>query len=189
MKFAQFDLKFCQPLLATVCLALLPLPTLAASFSERSGAVQADYSDETGSFCSEQPRLTITRAGQTRFDQVLQSEGFCRMLREGFRIQDLDGDGEPEVRLDFFSGGAHCCLSSQILGYDRATEQYKLTEQYWGDGETRQLSDLNRDGIPEFLSYDTRFAYSFASFAGSGFPIQIWQYRQGQSDRRDAPVS
>ena len=188
MKFACFDLTlnlkpnltFCQPLLAAVCLALLPLPALAVSFSERSGPVQADYSDEPGSFCAEQPRLVITRAGQTHFDQVLQSEGFCRMRRDGFRVQDLDGDGEPEVRVDFSSGGAHCCLSSQILSYDRTTKQYKLTEHYWGDGDTRQLSDLNRDGIPEFLSYDTRFAYAFASFAGSGFPMQIWQYRQGK---------
>ena len=178
MKFTQFDLKFCSPLVATICLAL-PLPALAVSFSERAGSVQADYRDQVGSFCAEQPHITITRDGR-RFEQVLQSEGFCRMQREGFRIQDLDGDGEPEVALDFSSGGAHCCLSSQIFGYDPATGQYKMTEQYWGDGETRPLSDLNQDGVPEFLSYDTRFAYAFASFAASGFPIQIWQYRQGE---------
>ncbi len=30
------------------------------------------------------------------------------------------------------------------------------------------------------IHYDSRFAYQFTSFAGSGLPIQIWQYRQGQ---------
>ena len=185
MKFATLNLNLCPlnlcpPLWAVVFLVLLPWPTLAASFSEQSGEVQADYTDETGSFCSETPMLKISRAGRTSFEQVLQPEGFCRMQREGFRVQDLDGDGEPEVMLDFFSGGAHCCLSSQIFGYDRATSQYQITEHYWGDGDTRKLEDLNQDGIFEFLSYDTRFAYTFASFAGSGFPIQIWQYRQGK---------
>lgn len=166
--------------IALFLLALLPLPALATSLSERFGQVQADYSDEAGSFCTQNPVLKINRAGVQRFNQVLQSESFCRMMPEGFRVEDLDNDGEPEVLLDFFSGGAHCCLSTQIFSYLPATQQYQITEQFWGDGGTRELKDLDQDGIPEFLSYDTRFAYAFASFAGSGFPIQIWQYRQGQ---------
>lgn len=43
-----------------------------------------------------------------------------------------------------------------------------------------QLKDLDQDGLPEFAGYDNSFAYTFASFAGSGFPVQIWQYRQGK---------
>ena len=42
------------------------------------------------------------------------------------------------------------------------------------------LSDLDGDGVPEFLSADDRFAYAFAAFALSIPPVQIWQYREGR---------
>lgn len=40
--------------------------------------------------------------------------------------------------------------------------------------------DLGRDGRPEFVSADGRFAYAFDSFAGSWFPPQVWSYERGR---------
>lgn len=92
-------------------------------------------------------------------------------------VADVDADGEPEVLLDLFSGGAHCCVMTQVLRWDG--EAYRPTERNWGDPGYR-LQDMNRDGISEFRSADARFAYKFASFAGSAMPIAISSFRSGE---------
>jgi hypothetical protein len=43
-----------------------------------------------------------------------------------------------------------------------------------------RLADPDRDRRVEFVSADDRFAYAFASFAGSGFPLRIWTYAAGR---------
>ena len=45
-------------------------------------------------------------------------EGGCSLAPLGgnpLQVVDLDGDGAPEVLLDAFTGGAHCCQLTQIL--------------------------------------------------------------------------
>jgi hypothetical protein len=49
---------------------------------------------------------------------------------------------------------------------------------WWHTGY--RLRDLDEDGVPEFVSYDNRFAYTFSCFACSWFPPQIWIYRSGR---------
>ncbi|MGB3492895.1 MAG: PPC domain-containing protein [Elainellaceae cyanobacterium] len=164
---------------------LTPQRAIAASYSVQSttsaGVVRAEYSDDEDEFCSVNPRLRIIRDGEVAFDQELTTEvGFCRQDSEKFEIRDLDGDDEPEVILDFYSGGAHCCWFSQIFDYDPAQGQYVSVEHFWGNMGGFQLDDLDDDGVPEFTSADDRFAYAFTSFAGSAFPPQFWQYRDGE---------
>ena len=91
-------------------------------------------------------------------------------------MRDLDGDSEPEVLLDLYSGGAHCCFSSAIYRYSGAS--YQRHTHSWGNLRYR-IADLNHDRKQEFISGDDRFAYAFSSFAFSGFPIQIWSYQGG----------
>jgi hypothetical protein len=51
----------------------------------------------------------------------------------------------------------------------------------WGDGAAApRLADLDRDGRPEFVSKDDRFAYDFDGYAGSVMPIRIWSYRDAR---------
>lgn len=95
------------------------------------------------------------------------------------KVQDLDGDKEPEVRLDYYTGGAHCCTYSVIYRYNPQRGNYYYIRYPWGNSGYR-LQDLNQDGILEFRSQDDSFSYAFASYAASGRPIQIWQYRQGK---------
>jgi hypothetical protein len=62
----------------------------------------------------------------------------------------------------------------------KARHGYRPTVHVWGDdAASPRMRDLNHDGKPEFVSVDARFAYAFASYAGSWFPIRIWSYRQG----------
>lgn len=158
---------------------------IAASYAveetTEAGVIRAEYSDEADGLCSVNPRLRIIRNGEVAFDQALSTEfGFCQQDQEKFEIRDLDGDSEPEIILDFYSGGAHCCWFSQIFDYDPAQEQYTAVEHVWGNVGGFQLDDLDDNGIPEFISADDRFAYAFTSYADSAFPPQFWQYRDGE---------
>jgi hypothetical protein len=94
-------------------------------------------------------------------------------------VKDLDGDGESEIVLDLHWGGAHCCWWSRIYRWRTCANKYAPAVHFWGDVAYR-LADLDNDRRGEFVTADTRFAYSFASFAESSFPLQIWTYRSGR---------
>jgi subtilisin-like proprotein convertase family protein len=91
-------------------------------------------------------------------------------------IRDLDGDGEPEVLLDLYTGGAHCCFYTVILRYDGRS--YRGTVAFWGD-PGYDLQDLDHDGRPELVTADDRFAYEFTSYAASFLPVQVRTYDHG----------
>lgn len=94
-------------------------------------------------------------------------------------LRDLDGDEEPEIVVDLFWGGVHCCWWSRIYRWDAKAGEYRSLAKLWGNFDYR-LADLDRDGRAEFASADNRFAYEFTSFAGSSFPLQIWTYEGGK---------
>jgi hypothetical protein len=98
--------------------------------------------------------------------------------RRSVSVRDLDGDGEPEVVLDLYWGGAHCCFWSRVYRYDAAAGTYRVALHFWGD-PTYRVKDLNGDGKPELVTADDRFAYRFAPFAFSGMPVQVWSYAGG----------
>jgi streptogramin lyase len=126
-------------------------------------------------------RVRISRRGKNVYaESVPPRDGYTVVGdTSSFAVQDLDGDGEPEVRLELNSNGAHCCTWSRLYRYSRGT--YRAVVHYWGDdAASPRIGDLNGDGRPEFRSVDARFAYAFASYAGSWMPIQIWSYRRGR---------
>ncbi|HEY9805201.1 MAG TPA: hypothetical protein V6D04_01425 [Candidatus Obscuribacterales bacterium] len=136
-------------------------------------------------------RLKVTRAGKALLNQPLpDSEGNWPLValdtdwgkenaQAAFQVRDLDADREPEVLIDLFTGGAHCCTYSLIYRYNPRTQTYSSDRYEWGNGGYR-LQDLDKNGIPEFQGRNDAFAYAFGSYAGSGYPLQIWQYRQGK---------
>ncbi len=159
------------------------------------GDVQAELTLTTGDgICADTAQLTILRQGQVQLSQQLPLDyaeatlqngpALCNL--SGLRVLDLDGDAEPEVLLGNFSGGAHCCFSSLVYRYSpqqavSGRTTYALTTHAWGNG-TFELADLDRaqagtvQALPEWLSRDDRFAYAFAAYAASFYPIQIWRY-------------
>jgi hypothetical protein len=94
-------------------------------------------------------------------------------------VRDLDGDREPEVLVDLYSGGAHCCWYTDVYRYVRRSRSYRPTIGFWGN-VVPTLVDLNGDRRPEFRTADDRFAYVFTSFAGSVFPIRIFRFDHGR---------
>lgn len=97
---------------------------------------------------------------------------------ELLRVTDLDLDGEPEVLLRTYTGGAHCCFVADVLVYQPATGGYAVVTRDFGDAGW-QLTDLEDDLRFEFVGADARFGYRFTAFAYSGMPIQIFRFTGG----------
>jgi hypothetical protein len=162
-----------------------------------SGSVEADFSYDYGNYRFTHPHLTIKRDGAvlldeelrplTRYAGVWPARYFDH--RKSITIRNLDGGPEPEIVLDLYWGGAHCCWYTQVYRYDPGTNGYLLKRHFWGDADYR-TADLDGDGLPELVSGDSRFAYQFTSFAFSTWPVQIWRYRIGRFDdvTRDFPT-
>jgi len=166
-------------------LAALALPATAAaddagSVSASGGPVQATLSWQAADFGVKDPRLTVARAGATLFDGApVSSADLCSVgcifagtgADAPLKVVDLDGDGEPEVLVDTFTGGAHCCVISDVLKFTGAA--YARSEFNWGSGGYK-LADRDRDGRPELSGLDPAFEDAFTSHAASfGPPVVL----------------
>jgi hypothetical protein len=121
-------------------------------------------------------RVSITRGTWTWHSGNLGSTWYRRPT---LRIRDLDADGEPEVLLGTYAGGAHCCWETRIFRYLPARRSYAETYHRWGNVSYRAIN-LDGRGKVELVSSDDRFAYVFTSFAGSFFPYQVWHFDRGR---------
>jgi hypothetical protein len=156
----------------------------------QAGAVEAvfTYSWDPARFRFSRQHLAIRRDGATRFAAFVrrppdggvnaQPAGFFQQKRS-VSLSDLDGDGEPEVVLDLYWGGAHCCWYTQLYRYDAASQRYLPLVHVWGN-VGYVLADLDHDGKQELVTRDDRFSYAFASFADSRWPVRILAYRAGK---------
>jgi hypothetical protein len=172
--------------LVAALVALPAAPAAAAEFTASAGAVSARLTfDQPSEIEYTNLHLAITRAGAPAFDGPVAvpecPEPFCRPSglpagSSALGVRDLDGDGEPEVMVDVFTGGAHCCSVSWILRWTGAG--YAAVSRNWADPGYR-LQDLGGDGALEFRTGDARFAYAFTAYAYSAFPVMIVAYRQG----------
>ena len=86
------------------------------------------------------------------------ARGRLHLRRPGKRdaplqVVDLDADGEPEVLVDAYTGGAHCCALTEILRFDGAA--YAPAETTWGNFGYA-LKDLDGDGPPSSSPPTTR---------------------------------
>jgi len=180
-------------LLVFVCVlvtSLMAAPAaLATTQTAHSGNVTATfrfngtYPNYTGE------TMMISRAGTVFYDQPVVSElcatscaaGEANGKRSSVHVVDLEHDGQPDVVLDLYSGGAHCCSIEQIFSFDSGARTYLKTEHDFGDPGER-IVDLGHDGRYEFLTADDSFAYEFTDYAGSGLPIEILAFSDRHFD-------
>jgi S1-C subfamily serine protease len=76
---------------------------------------------------------------------------------------------EPQVVFSSFSGGAHCCTSTQILTLN-SEHRWRAIDNSAIDGEGYSYEDIAGDGAAELIGYDNSFLYKFESYAGSFAP-------------------
>jgi hypothetical protein len=133
-------------------------------------------------------QLAIERGGTTVFaapvaaalcHTACQLEELGHGPAQDVSIVDLEGDGEPEILVDLYSGGAHCCSIVEVFAYVPSTGSYTAVEHDFGDPGAK-LTDIDGDGKLEFESADDRFAYAFAPFAFSGMPPLVLDFAAGQ---------
>jgi hypothetical protein len=169
--------------------------TLATTQTGSSGTVTAAFTfTVTKQNTYPTKTLTISRSGQVVYDQPVSSrfcgpntalaQSYCApgAPERGFssvHVVDLESGGQPDVVLDLYTGGAHCCTVEQIFSFDSLTGTYVKTEHDFGDPGD-EIKDLGHNGQLEFLTADDSFAYAFTDFADSGMPIEILAFANGQ---------
>ena len=130
--------------------------------------------------------LTISRGGMQVFaadptfgdcDSPFCAPGGLGNRDSVHRSDDLDGDGEPEVIVDLYTGGAHCCYVSRFYRWDGTT--YVPADRNFGD-PGYNIDDLDGDGVKELIGADYRFGYAFTAFAFSLMPVRIYDLRAGK---------
>jgi hypothetical protein len=154
----------------------------------QAGDVRATLTYRVAKDVYSRVRLRVVRAGHGLVDDRLRGvtcrEG-CATWAPGYgaragpvRVRDLDADGEPEVLLDLYSGGAHCCVLTAFYRYDAKSAVYRRSVWDFRDAGY-EVNDLDADGRPELSSHDDRIDYVFAPYAFSVAPRQIWDWQAG----------
>lgn len=172
-------------LLCLLALGALAPAVRAATETASRGAVSATLTwtgSGPGAFTT---TLSITRQGALLLNGSIAgacshcagagpldaSGGAARSLH----VADINRDGEPEVFVELFSGGAHCCTTVLAFSLNPAGTGYVRAVLNTGDLGYR-LHDFDRNGQPEFVTDDDRFAYAFTSFAESAFPARVFVF-------------
>lgn len=181
-----------RALVLAVLLALCaPGAAWAARETASSGAVEVSlsYARDAGALQARDVRLSITRDGvpALRSDAAglacmacrgaVPIRGIAGADTPSLTVRDLDADGDPEVLLELYTGGAHCCSVTVLYRWDGT--RYRRSSQYWGNYGFR-LGDLGRDGRVEVLAFDERFVYAFCAYVCSAAPSQVLRLTDGR---------
>jgi hypothetical protein len=90
---------------------------------------------------------------------------------------DITGDGVPDVIVQAFTGGAHCCSQALVLSLGDTLTDLGLIEG--GDGDI-EFEDVDGDSLPEVRVGDWRFAYwREYAFVETIAPTVILKFRDG----------
>ena len=87
---------------------------------------------------------------------------------------DITGDGQPNLVISHWSGGAHCCYNYYIFSLG---DEFKLMQKIETDHSDGSFEDVDGDGSLEFLSTDCSFAYWNECYAKSPRPNIILKYK------------
>ncbi|MGD0199095.1 MAG: hypothetical protein ABSC56_14475 [Solirubrobacteraceae bacterium] len=124
--------------------------------------------------------LTIARAGKSIYGAPVSNTACGNEcwpnVPDALRVLDVEADGEPDVLLNLYTSGAHCCNATDVFRYDAARNSYLGVLHVWGD-PGYSLRRLDGSKPYEFVTADDRFAYEFAAYAYSGLPIEILRLR------------
>jgi hypothetical protein len=180
--------------LAAAAALALPGTAMAAHADEAvsSGSVTATFSYDYkktryGGSDFTNLKVTIDRDGRRLVDTPVGACTDCtandwpagQAQAKSIAVRDLDADGEPEVLVDLYTGGANCCFYAESWRFDETTGAYVQKALRPGLNFPYVLKDLNRDGAPEFRSFDYRFAYKYGSNPDTPRPLRIFDWENG----------
>jgi hypothetical protein len=161
---------------ALACAAASFAAAAAAQQDRESAAVRAklEYTKQGDAYRN--VRLIVRRDGRVdlRASIARRPAPYWRPVGQPI-VRDLEADGEPEVIVEVFTGGAHCCTKSHVFIRSAAGRWARLIHD-WGNPGYR-LRDLDRDGTVELVTGDDRFSYAFTACVASSRPVQVWGVR------------
>src|SRR3954449_4617073 len=155
-------------LLVTLTVALILAVAGDASAATRTETGSAGHATATftydynktsfGSYDFSKLHLTIDRSGARLLDADVGQEQCTGCVAwpasqaakglSSVTVRDLDSDGEPEVLVDLYSGGANCCWYSDSFRFDEAQNKYIEKLLRPGLSFPYTLKDIDRNGIP-----------------------------------------
>lgn len=94
------------------------------------------------------------------------------------RAIDLDRDGNKELFMTIFTGGVHCCFVFVAARLENDT--FIPLDTIMGGHAEFEITDIDKDSIKEIKGANTSYAYAFASFVDSYYPVQIFQFKKNK---------
>ncbi len=91
--------------------------------------------------------------------------------------RDITGEGNPDLVVFTYSGGAHCCTRVYVVDLGPEVRVFQAGIDSNCVGEFR---DLEGDSVPEYLTCDDTFAYAYCPFVCSPMPRVIMRYEPGK---------
>lgn len=88
--------------------------------------------------------------------------------------QDVNRDGQPDVILSEWSGGADCCYTTTVFSV--GTDLKEVFSRSTGKCGPGAFEDLDGDGAFEFITCDDRWANAYCAFADSPLPRVVYAY-------------
>jgi hypothetical protein len=175
-----------------LCAAVLAAPlalapgALAATQTAQSGIVSATFSYKGKVPNYSNLQLTIKRSGAVVYSKPVSSSlcgtscwpGSPSASLPSVQVKDIEANGEPDVLLALYAGGANCCFLEQVFSYDPGTLTYSEAQWNFGDFGVN-VKDLGHNGKDEFEGANYEFKYKFTDGAASGEPIQILSFSGG----------
>ncbi|MGB7207676.1 MAG: hypothetical protein WBD27_03355 [Pyrinomonadaceae bacterium] len=90
---------------------------------------------------------------------------------------DKTGDRIPDVMIDYFSGGAHCCFSTYFVNLADAVDVLEVLNT---DNASLAVIGVNPKGGLRFATNENAFAYWNIHYAGSPMPDVILEFQNGE---------
>ena len=91
---------------------------------------------------------------------------------------DLNADGYPDLVVETYSGGAHCCFGTQMFSLRPGAPVLILQKPESNAGG--YFENLGTDTLSEFITYDDSFAYQYCPYAAGVLVKVILAYDPGQ---------
>lgn len=85
----------------------------------------------------------------------------------------------PEVVMESFSGGAHCCTNVLIASSDLLSGRWHIIDGGDYDGGGGSVRDADGDGVAEIVERDNAFLYMFDCYACSAAPLRVMALDKG----------
>lgn len=91
---------------------------------------------------------------------------------------DFSGNGEKNVIISSFTGGAHCCVML-FIGVIESGKFYISDTLFLGNS-WYNIEDIEKDGKLEINTSSDMFAYAFTNYAETRFPPRVYRIKNNK---------